>query len=154
RSQPHARDHPFYVQPALSARHHMEAGRVAAGDAKPPRHTHLGAAIERALHMDRPQHICQDIFRLEVCELLHRMPFCRHDCSPGVNRDARSIVLRKRSSASWSERLAKKDGRPDIVRRHASSYNCANSWVTSKEAGPWQALRKSSSSTRPRWVAE
>ena len=34
------------------------------------------ATIERALHMDRPQHIRQDIFRLEVCELLHRMPFC------------------------------------------------------------------------------
>src|SRR5262249_39763296 len=84
-------DHPFYVQPALSSSDHMEAGGVAAGYAKPPRHAHLGAAIERALHMDRPQHIRQDIFWLEVCELLHGMPFPGRDCPPNRKRDARVL---------------------------------------------------------------
>src|SRR5262249_32938778 len=133
-SQLDARDHPFYVQPALSSRHHMEAGGVAAGYAKPPPHAHPGAAIERALHMDRPQHIRQDILGPEVCELLHRMPFHGCDCLPNVRSGCTRIVLRKRSSALYSERLAKKDGRSDIVQTPLGSYNCANRWVTRKEA--------------------
>src|SRR5262249_18411242 len=81
----------FYVQPALSSSYHMEAGRVAAGYTKPPGHAHLGAAIECTLNMHRPQHIRQNIFRLEVCELLHSMSFHRRDCSTKVNRDARVL---------------------------------------------------------------
>src|SRR6266508_7055874 len=71
----------------------MEASGVSVSHAQTPRHAHLGATIEGALNVDRPEHIGEDIFWPEVRKFLHRIPFrererwpnwSSHSCLAGV----------------------------------------------------------------------